>query len=151
MKYLQAVKKWNEQRQAMGKGQSYCIPRKGTEDHAEVVKMMGADAPKPKVKKVAITTAPTKKVEAPVLKKVEAPVVKKFEYTVKQVEPHLSNSFRSINDPDYFKNATSKQRTEHYREMFGLGDKKFVKYMKPHLLKRYTAWCKKNNLDCDLR
>jgi hypothetical protein len=64
----------------------------------------------------------------------------------KYVEP---NWFKSTNDPEYFKRMSSKERKDSYNHIFGLGLEEKLK-MKPHLLKGYTAWCKRYNKDCEL-
>jgi hypothetical protein len=66
---------------------------------------------------------------------------------VRYVEP---NWFKSVNDPEYFKGMKSAERVATYKNIFGLGEEKFSIKMKPHLLKNYIAWCKRENKDCPL-
>jgi hypothetical protein len=46
MKWLEALKKWNEKRG------TWCIPKKGTLEHAEVTKLMGRPSAVGKVKQM---------------------------------------------------------------------------------------------------
>lgn len=90
-----------------------------------------------------------------ILPEVEAlpirPVAKKEEpkkdEKIKYVEP---NWFKSVNDPEYFKNMTSKERKDSYNLIFGMGEEKFSSQMLPHLKKGYIAWCKRYNKQCHL-
>ena len=67
MKYWEAVKKWNEMRKETGKGQDYCMPKKGTSDYDEVMKMMGkTEAPK-KEKKTKAVKEEVKAVVSPIV------------------------------------------------------------------------------------
>jgi hypothetical protein len=78
------------------------------------------------------------------VKKIESPPAKVE--GIKYVEP---NWFKSVNDPEYFKGMTSKERKDSYNHIFGMGLEEKLK-MKPHLLKGYIAWCKRHNKDCPL-
>ena len=82
---------------------------------------------------------------ASVVKHNPAPVVKPT--AIAYVEP---NWFKSVNDPEYFKIMTSKERVYTYKTIFGLGEQKFYLLMKPHLLKSYKAWCKREKAECPL-
>lgn len=123
MKYWEAVRKWNADRKEAGKGQAYCIPKKGSPDYNEVLKLMSGDDTKPKED------------------------VKKD----KDISPEALRNFNSANDPEYFKQSSTKERNRMIELIYGLdGEQQFVKQMKPHLLKAYRAWCKRNKRDCTI-
>jgi len=83
--------------------------------------------------------------EAWALVKKGEPVQEKKEEKIKYVEP---NWFKSVNDPEYFKIMTSKERRDSYNYIFGMGEEKFSSKMLPHLKNGYIAWCKRYNKQC---
>jgi hypothetical protein len=94
---------------------------------------------------------PTLKIEEVVIKVPPMPKKgKKTEEPPKEkAEIALSNLFKSANDPEYFKESTTKERKEMFEEIFGGKNEKYLySIMKPHLKNAYNKWCKKNNKPC---
>ena len=89
-KWMDALKKWNNE---VNKGK-WCVPKKGSKEHAEVLKMMGekpkAKAPAPKkmtIKKKAEPKAPSPKVEPKKAEPKKAEPKKNVEMKIEKAEP----------------------------------------------------------------